>query len=123
MRGTGVERSGAGAKILVAMTVIGTVAIVVAITFFSLTGPGFGADPSRGIAGSVLDMTTVLLLTRSPRSGRRIAALVLLISFVGSLAFLLLQIACYTPASKKEALGPGSWAPFLASPLALRWHA
>ena len=93
MGGTGVERSGAGGKILVAVTVLGAVAIVVAIAVFSLTGSGFGADLLRGITGSVLGMTTMLLSTRSPRSGRHIAALLLLITFVGSLAFLLLQIA------------------------------
>ena len=123
MGGTGAERSGAGGKILVAMTVIGTVAIVVAIAFFSLTGSGFGADLLRGIAGSVLGMTTVLLLTRAPRSVRRIAALLLLISFVGSLAFLLLQIALLYAGVGEGNTGTGFVGAFSASPWALRWHA
>ena len=89
MGGTGVERSGAGGKILVVLTVIGTVAIVVAIALFSLTGSGVGADPLLSTGGFVLGMVAVTLLTRSPRRGRLVAAVVLLVFLVGGLALVL----------------------------------
>ena len=83
------ERSGAGGKILVVLTVIGTVAIVVAIALFSLTGSRLGADLLLSTGGFVLGMVAVTLLTRSPRRGRLVAAVALLVIVVGCLALVL----------------------------------
>jgi hypothetical protein len=89
MRGAGVERSGAGGKVLVALTVPGAVAIVVAIALFSLTGSRVGADLLLSTGGFVLGMVAVTLLSRSPRRGRLVAAVVLLVIVVGGLALVL----------------------------------
>ena len=83
------ERSGAGGKILFVLTVLGTVAIVVAIALFSLTGSGVGADLLLSTGGFVLGMVAVTLLTRSPRRGRLVAAVVLLVIVVCGLALVL----------------------------------
>ena len=83
------ERSGAGGKVLVALTVLGAVAIVVAIALFSLTGSRVGADLLLFTGGFVLGMVAVTLLTRSPRRGRLVAAVVLLVFLVGGLALVL----------------------------------
>ena len=80
-------------KVLFFLTALGGLLTVVALALFALGGSGFVPDLLRGVAGSVLGMTTVLVLTRSPRKGRRIAALLLLASIVGFLVLLLVVIA------------------------------
>ena len=65
MGATGVTRSGAGGEILAAMTVIGTLAIVVAIAFFSSTGSGLGTDLSLSTGGFMLGLLLVGLLSNS----------------------------------------------------------
>ena len=93
MGGTGVKRSGAGGKILAAMTVIGTLAIVVAIAFFSSTGSGLGTDLSLSTGGFVLGMLVVGSLTKSLRYGRLLAALVLVALIAGCLVLVLTRTA------------------------------
>ena len=83
------ERSGAGGKILVALTVLGAVTIVVTIAVFSLTGSGFGADLLLSTGGFLLGMVAASVLTRSSRRERLVAAVVLLVSIVGCLALVL----------------------------------
>ena len=76
-------------KVLVSLTVISASLTVVALALFVLSDSGFVPNQLRGVAGSVLGTTTVLILTRSPRRGRRIAALPLLASLTGPCAFFL----------------------------------
>ncbi len=83
------ERSGAGGKVLVALTVLGAVVIVAAIAFFSLTGSGVGTDLLLFTGGFLVGMVAATLLTRSQRRGRLVAAVVLLVIVVGCLALVL----------------------------------
>jgi hypothetical protein len=71
------------------MTVIGTLAIVVAIAFFSLTGSGLGTDLLLSTGGFELSMLVVGLLTKSPRYGALLAALVLVALIAGCLVLVL----------------------------------
>ena len=84
------ERPGATEKVLPAATAFGAVLVVTAVIVFALTGSGFGADVLRFAGSFVLGMVLVGALTRSPRRGRLVAALVLLLSVGG---FLLLILA------------------------------
>ncbi len=68
---------------------IGTLAIVVAIALFSLTGSGVGADLLLFTGGFLVGMVAATLLTRSQRRGRLVAAVVLLVIVVGCLALVL----------------------------------
>ena len=86
-------RYGAVEKMLFPLTAVGGLLTVIALAFFALTGTGFGADLLRGAAGMVLGMMTVQLLTRSSRNGGRIAALLLLATVVGLLAFALTLVS------------------------------
>ena len=83
------ERPGAGGEILAALTVLGTLVIVVPIAFFSLTGSGSGTDLLLSTGGFVLGMLVVGLLTKSPRYGTLPTALVLVAFIAGCLVLVL----------------------------------
>ena len=90
-------------KVLLLLTALGALLTVVALALFAGNGSGFVPDFLRGVAGSVLGMTTVLMLTRSPRRGRRIAALLLLVSLIGFCALLISAVV--SPVSAAGARG------------------
>ncbi len=101
-------------KMLLVLTAIGAGLVVVALALFALTGSGFVPDLLRGTAGAMLGMLTVQLLTRSPRRGRRAAALLLLASAVGSLAFLLKEVVLMSATTEGERGGIGFVISFLS---------
>ena len=102
-------RSGTGGKILAAMTVIGTLAIVVAIAFFSSTGSGLGTDLSLFTGGFVLGMLVVGSLTKSLRYGRLLAALVLVALIAGCLVLVLTRTdGLIASPSRRVPAGSGS---------------
>lgn len=76
-------------KIPAYITAVGALLIVVAVAFFSFTGSGFGGDLLFKAAGLAAGMVLALLLTRSPRRGRIVAALLLALLAVGCLALVL----------------------------------
>ena len=94
-------RFGTVEKVLLFLTALGASLTVVALALFAVNGSGFVPDFLRGVAGSVLGMTTVLVLTRSPRRGRRTAALLLLVSLIGFCALLISAVV--SPVSAAEA--------------------
>ena len=93
-------RLGMVEKVLVFLTALGASLTVVALALFAVNGSGFAPDFLRGVAGSVLGMTTALVLTRSPRRGTRIAALLLLVSLIGFCALLISAVV--SPVSAAE---------------------
>ncbi len=80
-------------RLLFLLSALGTALIVAVVVFFALTGSGLASDLLRSVAGAVLGVAAVQLLTRSPRRGRRVAAVLLLASVAGILVFVLAQIA------------------------------
>ena len=106
-------RYGKAEKLLYSLTAVGGLLVVAALALFALAGLGFVSDLFRGVAGSVLGMITVWLLTRSPQRGRRIAALLLLASVLGIVAFLVAQILLLPAAAENGRQGFGFVVAFL----------
>jgi hypothetical protein len=110
------ERRGTSEKVLFVLTALGAL-LVVALALFALSGSRFVPDLLRGGIGSVLGMPTVWLLTRSPRRGRRIAALVLPASSLGTASSLVTQIVSPPADTDDGRHGPGFVASFIGCAL------
>ncbi len=111
----------AAERLLFLLSALGTVLTFAVVVLFAVTGSGLASDLLRSVAGAVLGVATVQLLTRSPRRGRRVAAVLLLASVAGILVFLLAQVASLY-VSPSAAFGEGGgWVGFFLS--LLSWAA
>ena len=79
-------------KVLFTLTALGGLLTVAAVALFALAGSGFGSDLLRHAAGFALGLSAVMLLTRSPERGRRVAALLLLVSLIGTIMLALVFV-------------------------------